>query len=60
MNRNLDIPAHWGVRRLTGVPSLLVIDRDDRLLDAGHQEALADARSMSPQALADWLARWTP
>ena len=59
MDRNLDIPARWGVGRLAGVPSLLVIDRKDRLVDAGHVEALADARSMTPQALADWLARWT-
>ena len=58
MDRNLAIPAHWGVRRLAGVPAVLVIDADDRLVDAGHVEALADARSMTPQALADWLARW--
>jgi thiol-disulfide isomerase/thioredoxin len=60
MDRNLDIPARWGVRRVEGVPSLLVVDGRGRLVNAGHQEALADARSMSPQALADWLARWTP
>jgi thiol-disulfide isomerase/thioredoxin len=59
MDRNLDIPARWGVGRLAGVPSLLVIDGRDRLVDAGHVEALADARSMTPQALADWLASWT-
>jgi thiol-disulfide isomerase/thioredoxin len=60
MDRNLDIPARWGLRRITGVPSVLIVDGDGRLLDAGHTEALADARSMSPQALADWLAQWTP
>jgi hypothetical protein len=38
---------------------MLVVDpRTDKLLDAGHVAALADARSMTPQALADWLARW--
>ena len=57
--RNLDIPRRYGVKRLQGVPALLVVDRNGRLLDAGHVEALADARSMTPQALADWLARWT-
>ncbi len=60
MDRNLDIPAHWGVKRVDGVPSLLVVDSGDHLTNAGHQEALADARSMTPQALADWLAHWTP
>ncbi len=60
MDRNLDIPARWGVKRIVGVPSLLVVDPRGRLRNAGRQEALADARSMSPQALAAWLASWTP
>ena len=61
-DKNLQIPAHYGiVRRLEGVPSVLVVDpATDRLIDAGHISALSDARHMSPQALADWLARWTP
>ena len=59
MDRNLQIPGHYGITKLTGVPSLLIVDRHDRLLDAGHTAALADARSMTPQALADWLAQWT-
>ena len=61
-DKNLQIPAHYGLtQRLEGVPSLLIVDpRTDRLLDAGHVPALADARHMTPQALADWLAQWTP
>jgi thiol-disulfide isomerase/thioredoxin len=60
-DKNLEIPARYGVtRRLEGVPSLLVVDpTSDRLLDAGQTAALADARNMGPQALADWLAQWT-
>jgi hypothetical protein len=60
-NRNLQVPARYGItQRLEGVPALLIVDpRTDRLLDAGHVVALADARSMTPQALADWLAQWT-
>ena len=59
-DKNLQIPAHWGItERLEGVPALLVVDpRTDRLLDAGRVSALQDARNMSPQALADWLAQW--
>jgi thiol-disulfide isomerase/thioredoxin len=60
MDRNLQIPARYGVKNLVGVPSVLVIDRDGRLLNFGHTAALADARTMTPQALADWLAQWTP
>ncbi|MDE2357257.1 MAG: thioredoxin family protein [Alphaproteobacteria bacterium] len=58
-NKNLQIPARWGVKKLSGVPSILVIGPDGRLKDEGHVAALADARSMTPQGLADWLAQWT-
>ena len=59
-DKNLSVPARYGItQRLHGVPSLLVVDpRTDRLINADHTAALADARSMSPQALADWLAQW--
>lgn len=60
-DRNLQIPAHYGItKRLEGVPSLLIVDpKTDKLLNAGRVSALADARSMTPQALADWVAQWT-
>lgn len=58
-NRNLQIPARFGItKRLEGVPSVLIADPDGTLIDRGHVSALADARSMTPQALADWLAQW--
>ena len=58
--RNLQIPARYGfTKRLVGVPTLLVVDPNtDRLLNGNDVFALSDAGSMSPQALADWLARW--
>jgi thiol-disulfide isomerase/thioredoxin len=60
-DKNLQIPARYGIKdRLEGVPSLLIVDpRSNRLVDAGHIAALADARHMDPQSLADWLAQWT-
>ena len=59
-DKNGQISAHYGIKgRLAGVPAVLVVDpKTDRLVDAGHETALSDARSMTPQALADWLARW--
>ena len=58
-NRNLQIPARFGItERLEGVPAILIADPDGTLVDRGHVAALADARSMTPQALADWLAQW--
>lgn len=59
-DRNMQIPARYGIARPEGVPALLVIDpRTNKLLNPGRTSALADARSMTPQALADWLAQWT-
>jgi thiol-disulfide isomerase/thioredoxin len=58
-NKNLQIPARWGVNAVTGAPSILIIDRHGRLVDRDHIKALSDARHMTPQALADWLAHWT-
>lgn len=59
-DKNLQVPAHYGItKRLEGVPALLVIDpKTDKLLDEGKVAALSDARHMSPQALAEWLAQW--
>ena len=61
-DRNLQVPAHYGItKRLDGVPSLLIVDpATDRLLDPGQDTAIQDARHLSPQALADWMARWAP
>lgn len=59
-NRNLQIPARFGITgRLQGVPSILIASPDGQLLNAGHISALDDARSMTPQAIVDWLAQWT-
>jgi thiol-disulfide isomerase/thioredoxin len=59
MDKNLQIPQHYGVGRVQGVPAMLVVDpKTDRLINAGHLFALSDARHMTPQALADWLAQW--
>ncbi len=59
-DKNGQIAARYGITgRLKGVPSVLVVEpRSNRLINEGHTAALADARSMTPQALADWLASW--
>lgn len=59
-DKNLDIPASYGIKgRLAGVPALLIVNpKTGRVVNAGRETALADARSLSPQGLADWLAQW--
>ena len=60
-DKNAQVAARYGVKgRLAGVPAVLIVDpNSDRLVNMGHETALADARHMTPQALADWLAQWT-
>ena len=61
-DKNLDIAAQYGLKDHFGggVPSVLIVDpRTGKLLNPGRTAALADARTLSPQALADWLAGWT-
>jgi thiol-disulfide isomerase/thioredoxin len=59
-NKNLDIWRSYGQpERPVGVPAVFIVDpRSNRLINRGHETALADARTMTPQSLADWLAQW--
>ncbi len=58
-DKNLAVPTRYGLK-VEGVPALLVVDpKSDRLVNAGHVADLSDARHMSPQGLADYLAKWT-
>ena len=59
-DKNGDIAAHYGITgRLDGVPAILVVDPvHDKLVNGGRLFALTDARHMTPQGLADWLAQW--
>jgi hypothetical protein len=58
-DKNLQVPARFGItKRLEGVPAVLIATPDGKLVNDGHVAALADARNMTPQAIADWLAQW--
>ena len=59
-DKNLQIPARFGyTERLKGVPTVLVATPDGKLVNDGHVFALSDARHMTPQSLAEYLAQWT-
>ncbi|MDY7523485.1 thioredoxin [Sphingomonas sp. AAP5] len=60
-DKNLDVAAKYGLKDHFGggVPSVLIVDpKTDTLKNPGRTAALADARTLSPQALSDWLASW--
>lgn len=55
---NLDIPARWGIDKLKAAPTTLIVSPKGELLNRDDTVALMDARSMTPQAVVDWLAHW--
>ena len=58
-NRNLQIPARFGIsKKLKGVPALLIATPEGKLVNADNVFATADARNMTPQAIAAYLAKY--
>jgi len=57
MNKNLDIAQTYGVT-IKAVPTIIVLDAEGHVLNAGNPAALKDARGMSPQAIVDTLNGW--
>ena len=58
-NRNLQIPARFGItKKLEGVPALLIATPDGKLVNGNNVFATADAHNMTPQVLADYLAKY--
>jgi hypothetical protein len=58
-NRNLQIPARFGVtRRLEGVPALLIVTPDGKLINDKDVFATASASEMTPKSVADYLAKY--
>ena len=57
-DHNMQIPARYGIDKLKGVPTFLVVDTKGKLVNPDALFALTDARHMTPQSLADWLAQW--
>ena len=55
-NKNMDIAARWDVS-VKAAPTVLVIAPDGGLLNRDDPYGLADARSLSSQAVVDLLAR---
>ncbi len=59
-DKNQDVPARFGVKgRLRGVPAVIVATADGKRVNPLDDiSALADARHMNAQAIANWLAQW--
>ncbi|MBU6298358.1 MAG: thioredoxin family protein [Alphaproteobacteria bacterium] len=60
-DKNLQILRRFGaVQQLKtgGVPAVIVAEPDGTFVNKNDISALEDARHMTPQAIADWLAQW--
>ncbi len=58
-DRNQQIPARFGITgRLKGVPALLIATPDGKLVNGDDVFATAEASIMTPQALAEYLAKY--
>ena len=54
-------PRAYGVAdrlKSGGVPSIIIAEPDGTFVNKNDMSALEDARHMTPQAIADWLAQW--
>lgn len=56
-DKNLDLAQRFGVT-LEGIPMLIILDDQGRVVNAGTTASLRNAREWTPQALVDYLARW--
>jgi thiol-disulfide isomerase/thioredoxin len=58
-NKNMHIPARYGLGRLPkGVPTIVIAEANGKAVNISNAADLESARSMTPQGIADWLARW--
>jgi len=60
-SKNLQIPARFGTTdrlKSGGVPAIIVAEPNGTFVNQSDISALEDARHMTPQAIADWLAQW--
>ncbi len=58
-NRNLQIPARFGFTgKLEGVPALLIATPDGKLVNGKDVFATASASEMTPESVADYLAKY--
>ena len=48
----------FGIEKLYGVPTVLVIDQDKQVLNSPFIDDWTTARTKKPEDLSDYLSRW--
>src|SRR5258707_857570 len=57
-DKNLDIPEKYNIPLKKGVPALVVLDSDGKLLYSQQAAEFGDMRYMYPTSVTDFLNRW--
>ncbi len=57
-DKNMDIPARFGLTELNGVPTLMIITADGTLLNTTTTGDFNNARDRRPQEILDYLYHW--
>ena len=60
MDKNLQIPARYGIAKVRAVPAVVVVAPTGKILNRGDEFALSDASTMNPQVVMNRLAAWIP
>jgi hypothetical protein len=58
--KNADLVALYDVPLSKGIPALAVVESDDKLVVSQKNGEFEDARSLTPEALLDFLNKWKP
>ena len=59
LDHNTQVLARYGVSDIEGVPALLIIDEQGKVLNRRELLDVTDKRHTRPQQMVDWLAKWT-
>jgi thioredoxin 1 len=60
MDQNLDIAEHYQIPLRKGVPALVVLDTDGKILYSQKTGEFEDMRHMQSGAVTEFLERWNP
>ncbi len=58
--KNADVVKQFDVTLDKGIPTLAVVDADGRVVVSQKKGEFEDARSLTPEALLDFLNKWKP
>ena len=58
LDHNTQVLARYGVSDIEGVPALLIIDEQGKVLNRRELLDVTDKHHTRPQQMVDWLAKW--